>query len=112
MGSSLRDQYPVDPENVWSPFKYFLSAYDRITLHPSDTRYELIEPARVTSDQAFGIIYSEFIEELRRMKGTPEAVLTHPELLQLFLPVLRAEFFDLSDNFNLKVGFQTHIYRS
>jgi len=34
----------------------------------------------------------EFIEELRRLKGTPAAVLDHPELLQLILPVLRADF--------------------
>lgn len=65
MGSALRDQYPVDPETVWSPFKLLVKSYERVTLHPSDTRYELIEPARVTADQVFGIIYSEFIEELR-----------------------------------------------
>jgi hypothetical protein len=64
-GSALRDQYPVDPEAVWSPFKLVVKAYERITLHPSDTRYELIEPARATADQVFGLVYSEFIEELR-----------------------------------------------
>lgn len=65
MGSALRDQYPVSPETVWSPFKLFIKAYDRITAHPSDTRYELNEPARVVADQVFEIVYSEFIEELR-----------------------------------------------
>jgi pimeloyl-ACP methyl ester carboxylesterase len=65
MGSALRDQYPVDPETVWSPFKLLVKAYDRVTLHPSDTRYELIEPSRVTADQVFGLVYSELIEELR-----------------------------------------------
>ncbi len=65
MGSALRDQYPVDPETVWSPFKLLIKAYNRITLHPSDTRYELIEPARVGVDQVFGIVYAELIEELR-----------------------------------------------
>ena len=34
----------------------------------------------------------EFIEELRRMGGTPEEVLTHPELLTLLLPTLRSDF--------------------
>ena len=53
MGSALRDQYPVEPETVWSPFKLLIKAYDRITPHPSDTRYELQEPARVTADQVF-----------------------------------------------------------
>jgi len=65
MGSALRDQYPVEPETVWSPFKFFIKAYERITPHPSDTRYELKEPARVVADQVFELIYAEFIEELR-----------------------------------------------
>ena len=41
MGSALRDEYPVDPETVWSPFKLLLKSYERITPHPSDVRYEL-----------------------------------------------------------------------
>jgi medium-chain acyl-[acyl-carrier-protein] hydrolase len=35
---------------------------------------------------------AEFIEELERLNGTPEMVLENPELLQLFLPLLRADF--------------------
>ena len=65
MGRALRDEYPVDPETVWSPFKLLIKAYDRVTPHPSDVRYELQEPARVGADQVFSIVYSEFIEELR-----------------------------------------------
>jgi pimeloyl-ACP methyl ester carboxylesterase len=65
MGGSFRDEYPVDPETVWSPFKLLLKSYDRITPHPSDTRYELIEPARVRPDHPFALIYGDFIEELR-----------------------------------------------
>jgi len=57
MGSVLRDQYPVDPETVWSPLKLLIKSYERITLHPSDVRYELIEPARVSADQVFVLIY-------------------------------------------------------
>jgi medium-chain acyl-[acyl-carrier-protein] hydrolase len=34
----------------------------------------------------------EFIEELRRLNGTPEEVLEHKELMRLMLPVLRADF--------------------
>jgi medium-chain acyl-[acyl-carrier-protein] hydrolase len=34
----------------------------------------------------------EFIEELRRLNGTPPEVLEHPELLQLMIPLLRADF--------------------
>lgn len=34
----------------------------------------------------------EFIEDLRRLKGTPAEVLEHEELLRLMLPLLRADF--------------------
>jgi medium-chain acyl-[acyl-carrier-protein] hydrolase len=35
---------------------------------------------------------AEFKEELRRLNGTPEAVLQNAELMQLLLPILRADF--------------------
>jgi len=35
---------------------------------------------------------AEFMVELRRLNGTPEAVLQNAELMQLFLPILRADF--------------------
>ena len=35
---------------------------------------------------------SEFVEELRRLNGTPEEVLQHAELMQLMLPILQADF--------------------
>lgn len=34
----------------------------------------------------------EFLDELRRYNGTPESVLENAELMQLFLPTLRADF--------------------
>jgi len=34
----------------------------------------------------------EFIAEIRRLNGTPHEVLEHPELLQLLIPILRADF--------------------
>jgi medium-chain acyl-[acyl-carrier-protein] hydrolase len=34
----------------------------------------------------------EFIEELRRLDGTPPEVLEHPELMKLMIPLLRADF--------------------
>ncbi|GAB4190473.1 MAG: hypothetical protein OHK0022_03290 [Roseiflexaceae bacterium] len=34
----------------------------------------------------------ELIDELRRLNGTPEEVLSHPELLELLLPLIRADF--------------------
>jgi medium-chain acyl-[acyl-carrier-protein] hydrolase len=34
----------------------------------------------------------EFVEELRRLNGTPREVMEHPELMQLMIPILRADF--------------------
>jgi medium-chain acyl-[acyl-carrier-protein] hydrolase len=34
----------------------------------------------------------EFLEELRRLNGTPGEVLEHAELMQIILPILRADF--------------------
>jgi medium-chain acyl-[acyl-carrier-protein] hydrolase len=34
----------------------------------------------------------EFLEELRRLNGTPEELLEHAELMQIMLPILRADF--------------------
>jgi hypothetical protein len=77
MVSVLRDQYPVDPETVWSPLKLLIKSYKRITLHPSDVRYELIEPARVNADQVFTLVYGEIIAEMRH-NLTPQANLPVP----------------------------------
>lgn len=35
---------------------------------------------------------TEFVAALRRLQGTPEAVLEHQELMELMLPILRADF--------------------
>jgi len=35
---------------------------------------------------------SAFLEELRRLNGTPKAILENSELMQLILPILRADF--------------------
>ncbi len=34
----------------------------------------------------------ELMEELRRLNGTPEEVLAHPELMELMLPIIRVDF--------------------
>lgn len=44
---------------------------------------------------------AKFIEELRRLKGTPSEVLENPELMQLMMPLLRADF----------ALTQTYVYR-
>lgn len=45
-----------------------------------------------TSRHTYDLPEAEFIEELRRLNGTPREVLEHPELMQLMIPLLRADF--------------------
>lgn len=45
-----------------------------------------------TEPLTYNLPEAEFIEELRRLKGTPAEVLEHTELMQLILPLLRADF--------------------
>ncbi|MCA1566165.1 MAG: thioesterase II family protein [Acidobacteria bacterium] len=40
----------------------------------------------------YNLPQQEFIEELRRLEGTPAEVLDHPELMELMTPLLRADF--------------------
>jgi len=39
-----------------------------------------------------GLPHGEFLDELRRLNGTPPEVLEHPELMQMMAPILRADF--------------------
>jgi medium-chain acyl-[acyl-carrier-protein] hydrolase len=41
----------------------------------------------------------DFVEELRRLQGTPESVLQNSELMELFIPLLRADF-ELCETYN------------
>lgn len=45
-----------------------------------------------TKPTTFDLSDPKFIEELRQMQGTPELVLQNPELMELLLPLLRADF--------------------
>jgi medium-chain acyl-[acyl-carrier-protein] hydrolase len=40
----------------------------------------------------FHLPHDEFITELKRLKGTPEEVFDHPELMDIFISLLRADF--------------------
>ena len=47
--------------------------------------------------------HDQFIAELKRLKGTPEEVLDHPELMELFLGLLRADF-EMVDTYEFEPG--------
>ena len=69
----LRDRYRVEPAQV------FVSG--RRAPHVSKTD----RPTHNLPD-------AELIEELKRIKGTPQEVLDNAELVQMILPILRADF--------------------
>ncbi|RCJ19176.1 gramicidin dehydrogenase [Nostoc sp. ATCC 43529] len=61
------------------PFHLFISARRAPQIPPTKP------PIHVLPDP-------ELLEELRTLNGTPKAVLENPELMQIFLPILRADF--------------------
>ena len=54
-----------------------------------------------TEDFTHKLPDDEFIEELRRLNGTPEDALQHPELMKMIIPVLRAGF-EMSQTYEYK----------
>jgi medium-chain acyl-[acyl-carrier-protein] hydrolase len=55
------------------------------------------------SRKTYDLPEPEFIEELRRLNGTPAEVLEHPELMELVLPLLRTDF-ALTQNYEYEEG--------
>ena len=72
--TELQDEYPLDFERVWGTFA---KDYLRVAMHPDDPRYEAREPARVTPERVFKLVYGELIEELRH-NLSPKADLPTP----------------------------------
>jgi medium-chain acyl-[acyl-carrier-protein] hydrolase len=68
------------------PVHLFVSGCPAPELADFEVTYHLPEP--------------EFLEELRRLDGTPKDIFEHPELLELLLPLLRADF----------EAFQTYVF--
>ena len=69
----LRRRFGLQPEALFLAGRQAPPIPDRTT-----ARYDLPEP--------------EFIEELRRLNGTPPEILEQPELMRLLVPLLRADF--------------------
>jgi medium-chain acyl-[acyl-carrier-protein] hydrolase len=49
-------------------------------------------PVRKPTTQTYNLPDAAFMEELQRLKGTPAEVLEHPELMQVLIPLIRADF--------------------
>ena len=52
-----------------------------------------------THNPIYDLPESEFLQELRKLEGTPEAVLNNAELMQLLTPMLRADF-EVNETYN------------
>lgn len=81
MGALLAFEISVLLKKQWgiSPRHLFASAHPA----PQDPR---------TKPVFYNLPESELMEELRRLNGTPVEVLENPELRNLFLPLIRADF--------------------
>jgi medium-chain acyl-[acyl-carrier-protein] hydrolase len=73
LAHELRARHGIEPLHLFVSGRHAPQLSD-----PEPPTYDLPQP--------------EFIEELRRLNGTPAEVLEHPELVELLLPVLRADF--------------------
>lgn len=59
-------------------------------------------PQRVSDKRKLhGLPEDEFRVELRNLNGTPDEILEHPELMELFAPILRADF-ELCETYALR----------
>ena len=89
--SALRDEYELPPESVWEAV--LDRRYDRIVLHPNDLRYEAREPARITPDHIFPIVYEDLIEELREELSPNEdqPVPVYPFVYDWRMPLAQTE---------------------
>lgn len=63
-------------------------------------------PQRPRSESAtFALPHDQFISELRTLDGTPREVLDNPELMELFIPLLRADF-EIVETYEYQPGEQ------
>jgi medium-chain acyl-[acyl-carrier-protein] hydrolase len=56
-----------------------------------------------TAPSIYHLPDAAFLEEIRRLEGTPEQILQNPELMQLLMPTLRADF-ELCGTYNYMHG--------
>jgi medium-chain acyl-[acyl-carrier-protein] hydrolase len=100
----VTDIYPYLQETTFAFFGHSMGAliafeltrtlYENYNFHPIQLFVSgRAAPQITTSDLAIHQLpESEFIEELRRLDGTPEAILQNAELMKLLMPILRADF--------------------
>lgn len=102
--STLADQIPQKPEYAYAFYGHSMGAVIGFELARELRMRYGTEPAALflsgrraphvprVYPVSFDLPEDQFIAELRRLNGTPEGVLADPRLLDLFLPLLRADF--------------------
>jgi medium-chain acyl-[acyl-carrier-protein] hydrolase len=58
---------------------------------------------RREEERTFNLPEPELVNKLRRLNGTPQEVLDHPDLMRLILPILRADF-EISETYSYVPG--------
>jgi hypothetical protein len=61
--TTLHDEYPLAREDLWTTV--LRREFERLSMHPSNPRYETLEPALVRPGRLFGLVYDDLIRALR-----------------------------------------------
>jgi medium-chain acyl-[acyl-carrier-protein] hydrolase len=101
---TIADHMMLEPELPYALFGHSMGALISFELARELRRRGFIAPRRLFLSgrraptvpgrelPTFNLPHDEFIAEVRRLNGTPKELLDHPETMELFLPVLRADF--------------------
>jgi medium-chain acyl-[acyl-carrier-protein] hydrolase len=89
--------YALFGHSMGAFISFELARYLRHTAHHLEPAYLFVSGCRAPQlpdpdPPSYHLPQAEFIDELRRLEGTPETVLQNEELLHLLLPLLRADF--------------------
>jgi medium-chain acyl-[acyl-carrier-protein] hydrolase len=66
------------------------SAGGRLPLHLFCSACHAPEDVR-TREPAYGLPHEKFMEHIRKLGGVPEPILREPDMMRLFIPILRAD---------------------
>jgi medium-chain acyl-[acyl-carrier-protein] hydrolase len=102
--NAIADHFPVETEQAFAFYGHSLGAVVSFELARELRRRYGILPKRLflsgrraphvpdRERPTHNLPHDEFVAELERLNGTPKELLESPETLELFLPILRADF--------------------
>ena len=98
----VRTQFSATAWGQASPWNYVAGFAAASCLSPSHCLSSARPALACRRGPDRGPPHEQFVEELRRLGGTSQAILENSELLDIFLPVLRADF-ALSESYDYRV---------